>query len=457
MRRGFSLLTVGIAWVLLATASCNDESTSNNNTSGGTIAHCKPCSASSECAAGNVCKQVTGSIGVCAKTSETACCDGANGVGGNCQTGLGPELGAGGGGILGTGGASGHGGSGSGGHPATAGQGGTSGSTSSSNLGRACVSDTDCADTRLKCITPDGLNGDGPAKGTCTLACDMTANNSDCLEIEDNSYCAQFVDKNTYCVEGCTEGDTVKCHSRDEVACSLIGIIPGTSPCTSSSDCQTGELCDTQDGVCGQSVTGCMPTCGGDYDCNQGQHCDFSSGFCMAQKPAGLPLGSACTVATGNQTDPCNGICLPGNSQDQTKGWCSGFCAFNSGLTGCGWNGTGPADNACLFTTVLSTSGTVALNDVGLCGQICDCNADCVVPGNYCMDETGGDIMNVWGRNGYCRPLDTTTGEKPSDSFSKCSSSGTGGASSTGGTSSTGEAGQSGATSEAGAGGQGRK
>lgn len=449
MRRGFSLLTVGIAWVLLATASCNDESTGNTNTGGGTIAHCKPCSASSECASGNVCKQVTGSIGVCAKTSETACCDGPNGVGGNCQNALGPELGAGGGGILGTGGASGRGGSG--GHPSTAGQGG-GGNTSSSNLGRACVTTTDCADSRLTCITPDGLNGDGPAKGICTLACNSAANNSDCLEIADNSYCAQFVDKNTYCVEGCTEGDTVKCHSRDEVACSLIGLIPGTGACASSSDCATGELCDTQKGVCGQIVTGCMPTCGGDYDCNPGQHCDFSTGFCMAQKPPGLPLGSACTVPTGNQTDPCNGLCLPGG-QDPTKGWCSGFCTFNSGLTGCNWDGTGAADNACLFSTVLSTTGMVALNDVGLCGQICDCNTDCVVPGNYCMDETGGDIMSVWGRNGYCRPL--ASGEKASDSFSKCS--GSSGAGGTGGMSGTSEAGQGGATNEAGAGGQAPK
>jgi hypothetical protein len=441
--------------VLLATASCNDESTSNNNTSG--TAYCKPCSASSECASGNVCKQVAGSIGVCAKTSDTSCCDGPNGVGGNCHPGLGPELGAGGGGILGSGGASGRGGSGGAGGHATAGTGGT-GITSSGNLGSACVTTTDCADSRLTCITPSGLNGDGPAKGICTLACNAAANNSDCLEIADNSYCAQFVDGNNYCVEGCTEGDMVKCHSRDQVACSLIGLIPGTSKCTASTDCATNELCDTQLGVCGQIVTGCMPTCGGDYDCDPGQHCDFSSGFCMAQKPAGLPLGSACTVATGNQTDPCNGICLPGSSADQTKGWCSGFCTFNPSATGCGWSGMGAADNACLFATVLSTSGMVAPNDVGLCGQICDCNADCVVPGNYCMDETAnGAIMQVFGRNGYCRPLDTTTGEKPSDSFSQCSSSGTGGASSTGGSSNTGEAGQSGATSEAGAGGQGHK
>jgi hypothetical protein len=456
MRRGFSLLTLGIGWALLATASCNDEATGSKTTGGGT-AYCHACEHSSDCASGDVCRVVQGAVGVCAKASDKGCCDGPNGVGGNCYNSLGPDIdggtgGTGGSGIIGSGGTSGAGAKGgSGGLGASGGSGG-SGNTgnTSGNLGRACVNTTDCADPKLTCVTNDGLSGGGPAKGICTAACQAT---TDCLELADTAYCVPFSNGDTYCIEGCTEGDSPKCHERDEVACTLIGLIPSGTACTSTSDCSTNELCDSTTSECGQIVTGCMPTCGGDYDCGSGQFCDFSTGFCTATKPTGLPLGSPCNVPTGNQTDPCNGFCLAG-SQDMTKGECSALCSLNSTLTGCGWDGTGAAENACIFATILS-SGTPALQDVGLCGKICDCNRDCTLKGDYCVDETGGSVMMVWGRPGYCRPLQPT--ETVSDSFSKCPAGGTGGSagmSGTGGTSGTkGEAGEAGA----GAGGQAAK
>ncbi len=452
MRHGLSLLTVGIGWVLFTIGGCTDDKTNSppSGTPAGSVAYCNECHATSDCASPNVCKRVAGSIGVCAAASDTQCRD----QNGTPYTNLGPTLGSGGsggGGIIGSGGTGGTGGkTGTGGTGGTFASGGSANSTSTgSNLGRACVTDTDCADAKLTCLTNDGLNGDGPAKGICTASCTST---SDCLDVADNSYCVPFTANNDmYCVEACTEGTNgvPKCHEREEVACSLVGLIPTGVACTSTSDCGSNELCDSQTSQCGTWVTGCLPTCGGDYDCGQGQACDFSTGFCVAKKPTGLALGSDCTPPPANGTDPCDGFCLAG--QDPTKGTCSALCTLNPNLTGCGWDGQGAADNACLFATILSGSDA-ASGDVGLCGSLCDCNAQCTLKNEYCVDESMGNVMSIWGRNGYCRPLQM--GETVADTFSKCpAGEGTGG---TGGiVGNGGEAGQS--TAESGAGGQAGK
>lgn len=459
MRHGLSLLTLGLGWVLLTLGGgCTDESTTNNSGK----SYCGTCSDSSDCSSPFVCRSLGSSVGVCATPTDTACCDGANGVGGHCHSGLGSNLGTGGsagGGIIGSGGSGGRVGTGgSGGRTVgsggtTVGSGGTGNTTSTgSNLGRACVNDTDCADAKLTCVANDGLDGDGPAKGICTASC---TSNSDCLDVADNAYCVPFSANNDmYCVEGCTEGtDGVpKCHEREEVACSLVGLIPTGVSCKSTSDCNTNELCDSGTSECGTFVTGCLPTCGGDYDCGQNQFCDFSSGFCVAQKPTGLPLGSPCTPPTGNATDACDGFCLAG-SADPTKGTCSALCTLNPTLQGCGWSGKGPADNACLFATILSGSDA-ASGDVGLCGSLCDCNAQCLLKGEYCVDESMGNVSAIWSRQGYCRPLQQ--GETAADSFSQCpagSTGGTGGTTGNGGQTSTG--GTTGSEAGAGAGGQG--
>ncbi len=461
MRHGLSLFTLGIGWVLLAMGGgCTDESPTKSDSGKN---YCAACSDTSECSSGYVCRaQVGSTVGVCAKTTDTSCCDGPNGVGGRCHSDFNQNLGSGGsagGGILGSGGKAGRGGTGgttTGSGGSSAGSGGTGNTTGTgSNLGRACVKDTDCADAKLTCVTNDALDGDGPAKGICSAAC---TSNSDCLDVADNAYCVPFsADGDMHCVEGCTEGTAgvPKCHEREEVACSLVGVIPTGVACTSSSDCNSDELCDSGTSECGTFVTGCLPTCGGDYDCGQNQFCDFASGFCVATKPTGLPLGSPCTPPTGTETDACDGFCLAGSS-DPTKGTCSALCTLNANLTGCGWDGKGAADNACLFATILSGSDA-AQGDVGICGSLCDCNAQCALKGEYCVDESMGQVSSIWGRQGYCRPLQSA--ETPADSFSTCPAGSTGG---TGGTSGNvgGDAGQSsgGTTNNeagAGAGGQG--
>ncbi len=423
MRRGFSLLTLGIGWVLLATASCGkDEAT------GGHTAYCKPCSQTSDCTSGNECRTVTGSLGVCAKASDTQCCDGPD-----CYD-LRGSGGSAGNGIIGAGGKAGKGGSGSGGKA-----GGSS--TAAANFGRACVSDTDCGSSGLTCVTSTGISGDGPPHGLCTMAC---TTQGQCTEIQSDAYCVPFTDTDQYCVAACAEGDSPKCNERDDMVCTFVGDIPGNVACETIDDCGAGEICDSRYSTCAQIVTGCMPLCGGDYDCTPDQLCDFTTGLCTSTKPTGLPLGSACTEPTGNETDACNGFCLT-KTQDATDGECSSYCSITSGLTGCGWGGPPgtPAENACLFGTIISAD-TPALGDLGICTKLCDCNADCGAPGDYCVDDTMGGIMNVWTRAGYCRPL--LSGETSRDSISTCPPGHPGGG--TGGAG----AGGAGTMSEAGAG-----
>ena len=69
-------------------------------------------------------------------------------------------------------------------------------------------------------------------------------------------------------------------------------------------------------------------------------------------------------------------------------------------------------DAACLFLTRLSPD--LGVGDLGLCGALCDCNDDCAASDHRCMDETG-EVMTIFGRAGYCRPLQT--GETEADTI----------------------------------------
>ena len=92
----------------------------------------------------------------------------------------------------------------------------------------------------------------------------------------------------------------------------------------------------------------------------------------------------------------------------------SGFLASGFFGSGCGWSGPddGPAKTACLFATRVSGADT-APGDVGLCGTLCDCNSECQLTGDVCIDESTDPMTGepahlvkaFWGREGYCRPL----------------------------------------------------
>jgi hypothetical protein len=238
----------------------------------------------------------------------------------------------------------------------------------------------------------------------CTTLCDEDAV---CTALEPGAYCVPFDEAQTiaYCMLGCTTGaaGVPKCQSRSDFACGLLGASPTTVECTTSDDCTDTQLCDEENGVCGDIITGCVPMCGGDYDCESGQYCDFLSGTCMAGEDEGLAIGSECDPNAA--TDPCGGFCQF-LDEEGTAGVCSGFCALSEGLIGCGWSGTGTAEAGCLYGTRLSPPDDLALGDLGICGSLCDCNDDCESSLQRCIDETeDGLIMQIWGRAGYCRPL----------------------------------------------------
>jgi hypothetical protein len=443
MRNGLTWLTLGIGWVLVSTVSCGKDEATSPGGKTGRIAHCEGCRHTNECASGNICKVVAGTLGVCATAAETSCCDDATPP--NCYPSLGGNIdgsgGSGGGGVINNGGKSGKGGSGG------------SGATTSvgSRLGQACVRDEDCGvDSGMTCLLSDGIDGAGPAKGMCTAPCSVS-NSSACLDIAEDSYCYPLTETDSYCIEGCVTGalGVPKCHQRTEVACSIIGFIPSEAvSCQDSDDCGEEELCDQ--GFCKEMLTGCVPTCGGDFDCGDGQFCDFASGLCTDTKPTGLAPGSFCDPQA--VPDPCNGFCLGGTEPDE--GECSAICSFNEGFTGCGWDGTGVAETpVCLFATRVEPD--VAPGDLMLCGTLCDCNSQCQLSTDICIDETEEKfVKQIWGREGYCRGL--APDETMADTIRVCpdgtSSGGTGGEggqpSGSGGTS--GDGGQSGGGGQAG-------
>jgi len=317
----------------------------------------------------------------------------------------------------GTGGAAGSGGAtggtgGTGG--SSAGAGGSSGATGSGALGASCASDGDCA-SGLTCVTETSgaLDVGSPAGGLCTLACTADA---ECTALAAGAYCVAFDEAQTitYCLEGCTTGmaGEPKCNGRTDVACGLLGLLLGTTACTTSDDCAMTELCATGEAmpVCGEIVTGCVPNCGGDFDCAAGDFCDFSTGLCVPNAPPGDPIGTPCDPDA--TTNPCNGFCSA-TDETATEGVCSAFCTMDPGLLGCGWDGMAVPDAACLFLTRLSPD--LGRGDLGLCGALCDCNDDCEASTQRCVDETGGEIMTIFGRAGYCRVLQT--GETEADTI----------------------------------------
>jgi hypothetical protein len=339
------------------------------------------------------------------------------------------------GGVLGGGGAGGS----TGGSAGTGGSmGGTGGSAMSAALGRACTTNAQCG-SGLTCLTNDGLASGGPANGLCTLACET---DSQCLEVSSESYCVEFSATESYCLQSCTTGTlgVPKCQQRPDVACTLIGLIPTGPACETSTECGVGQLCSSNAPTqCGDIVTGCVPTCGGDFDCGADQFCDFGTGMCTNTEPEGLPIGAACTPpATDAAVDPCQGFCLA-SDDTRTEGTCTAFCSFSPAFTGCGWDGVEKAEAGCLYSTILSM-GDLAAGDVGICGSLCDCNSECVLDSERCVDESGGTMLQIFNRNGYCRPLDVAGGETEADTFSMCPGGG-----GSGGTGGSGDAGQGGA------------
>jgi hypothetical protein len=402
MRNGLALLLLGLTALGLGTTSCGSDEATN-------APSCKKAGQSYEMV--NSVKKGTCCSGLGSQCNLVNTTDPETGVtlaNGTCTCG----------GVLGGGGTA-----GSGGAAGRGGAGGTGGGPMSASLGRACTADAQCG-SGLTCLTNNGLADGGPAHGICTLAC---TSDTQCLEISSATFCVGFTDTDRYCLPSCTTGSlgVPKCQQRPDVACTLIGLIPTGPACTGNADCASGQLCSSTDAQCGDIVTGCLPLCAGDFDCGDGQFCDYGTGLCTNTKPTAREIGAKCDPNAA--VDPCQGFCIASDDAG-TEGTCTALCTFSPAFTGCGWDGQGKAEAGCLYPTILSM-GDVASGDVGICGSLCDCNSDCSLDSERCVDETAGQIMSIFGRNGYCRQLDTAGGETEADTFSMCpNGAGAGGA-----------------------------
>jgi hypothetical protein len=359
-------------------------------------------------------------------SGTTVCIDDISGDGdGFCEAGemcTCVGIGTGGGGTSGTGGRGGSGGTSTGGTSGT-------GGVVTSALGEPCASDSQCG-AGLICLPSDGLpSGDGPPNGLCTVACQA---DDECLAFANEAFCVEFETGVNYCILACTGGavGAPKCRVRSDMACGILATTPTRVACVDTNDCGVGMVCFAEiEGdplVCHDMLTACIPVCRADSDCATGQFCNFTSGFCTATEPEGLPIGALCDPTLPAAEDQCNGFCLA-TDETETEGTCAAYCAASLDATGCGWVGTGdPPQAGCLYSTVISrdASGSISLaeSDLMLCGQLCDCNADCPAAIEYCMDENAADpqasVQAIFGRGGYCRPL--LSGETTADSLASC-------------------------------------
>ena len=245
------------------------------------------------------------------------------------------------------------------------------------------MSADDCSGA-LRCITPDGTewDGEGVGQGICTQEC-----STDPSVCDPAGVCLTLLDGSAFCVESCVQGSVpfsspdrfpgFHCSGRFEMACVRL-----------------------DDGG-GATVDACLPTCTNDLDCGNG-FCNESTGTCAATEPMGAPMGAACDpqAIEGGAADPCEGFCVQIDAGAATQGFCSGLCTLGTfGLPGvCDSN---PAmgsvqDAGCLF----ASNATAEVGDLGLCANMCDCNADCA-PGLECV-EMPPETVSFTLRAGLC-------------------------------------------------------
>jgi MYXO-CTERM domain-containing protein len=254
-------------------------------------------------------------------------------------------------------------------------------------VGKSCKKDGDCA-AGLTCLTPDtdSLAAGGPAGGLCTVLC-TTNGQDDCDRVDTASFCvSEPTGSVQFCAETCALGavdaGVAKCHDRDDMACS-----------------------PTQTGSGGY----CSPTCRGDFDCGDGRVCEPRTGLCTKSLAGTLPLGSPCDPT--DQVSDCVGICVPLGDGAPTKD--SSFCSMNCALgreDACGKNSTTPG--VTLAQCVFGFDSSERTGDVGDCGQVCDCDSDCVNPAFVCSPNN----TRVTGHAGVCVPRLTFNGVTPGTS-----------------------------------------
>ncbi len=192
-----------------------------------------------------------------------------------------------------------------------------------------------------------------------------------------------------------------KCHGRPEMACAPLFSDTGT-PCSGGS-CPSGHICGTTN-TCLQVIPACLPQCNSDADCGGGLYCDPSDGLCRSTPTTGKAVGAACNQQA--TVDECKGNCIGivDSSAQVVTTMCAENCTWGA-LPACGWNGpaSGAAPAACLFaSTVIFDGGGPGFGDRGSCGQLCNCNSDCLNPAFICSGFGDATLEAAYGKKGFC-------------------------------------------------------
>ncbi len=238
---------------------------------------------------------------------------------------------------------------------------GTGGYGGSDALGKSCTTNADCG-VGLTCVTASStaLAGDGVANGYCTRTC---AQASDCTAISPGAQCVPF-GAQSFCLQGCDPAASYSCRDRADALCRSTNI-DGSGPIA------------------------CYPQCVSSADCN-GRTCDVRTGLCTDQPSTGDPVGADCNPNAGTNT--CAGFCVA--FQGYGGGMCTELCNSNSlGQPGaCGSDPTpgSPQQAACIYQASAGNGG-----NVGICGQLCNCDADCRATGDVCESWAAAGVSNA--------------------------------------------------------------
>jgi hypothetical protein len=196
-----------------------------------------------------------------------------------------------------------------------------------------------------------------------------------------------------YCLEGCALGapsGTTKCQGRAALACRPFAPPAAVRCADAPPACPGGGSCFR--GYCRGFA--CGPRCEGDLDCASGRHCDPGSGLCVKRAVPDAAIGIACDPDA--PTTPCRGgSCLVLFDGDGLKvaSFCTQSCVLGEA---CG-NGQG----ACTLPRFVN----YAAGDIGYCQATCDCNGDCKVPADGCVQWTDANSPKTFSSAGVCNHL----------------------------------------------------
>lgn len=240
-------------------------------------------------------------------------------------------------------------------------------------FGDACEADGDCP-SGLFCLSQDSddFQGGGPAGGYCTLRCRYS---SECAELYPNARCEVVRDEDPsgVCLQPCVSNarTLATCHGRTDLSC--------VEPLAAT----TASLC--------------FPTCGSHDECGE-RFCDLLVGVCVDEEPQGLGTGAPCDANDRSQTQ-CKGVCWQSGGGEEGEGICTGFCTL--GTVGCNSDEENlePGDGACLFAPQPTGQG---VQDLGFCGQVCECDDDCSAPESRCVEFPDEELGRLFGVPGYC-------------------------------------------------------